>query len=467
MKTSLDPQSSHVFSSSTLPVSGNGGVSRREMLRRAAGAGIGAAAVGTLGGLGGLVPQSLASVVQPGGTDTIKMALIGCGGRGTGAIINAVEADANVEIVALGDVFQSQVDNTAKLLREHRNEDVKLAMKATPETCFAGFDAYRKVCESDADYVLIACPPYFHPAFVTAVVDANKHVFCEKPGAVDGPGLRKLVAAGKKAKEQGTGFLCGLQRRHEPAYIESVKRIEAGEIGKPMHGQGWWNNNGWRSVAREDGWDEMTWQIHNWRQNRWLSGDCPGTLVIHYIDQVNWALGDKPPQTAFGTGGRIANTNPDLFGNIYDHFETHYEYDNDVTVHGMCRTVPGDAPHIAEVVGRDGECNLGNFLIGADGKRIDLRKANEGKPSSLVLEHADMLKSIRDGKPLNEHKYLVDGTLTTMMMRETAYTGKKVGSDFLLNESKRVWGPETEPDQLEFGDHAIQPVAVPGEYELL
>lgn len=433
------------------------------MLRQGLGVGAGAVVAGSLGGL---VPQSLAAVTQPSGSDPIRVGLIGCGGRGTAAVVDVVAADEHVEVVALGDVFEDHVEGAAQRLRDHGDEKVReAAATVTPETCHAGFDAYKKVCESDADYILIACPPYFHPAFSMAAVEAGKHVFCEKPGAVDAPGLRKLAEAGKKAADQGTGFLSGLQRRHDPTFMESIERIEGGEIGKPMHGLGWWNNNGWLAKGREEGWDEMTWQLKNWRQNRWLSGDCPGVLVIHYIDVLNWALGDTP-LNAIGNGGRISNTDPDLYGNIYDHFGAHLEYESGASIHAMTRTLPGDAPHMARLVGTEGECALGTMLRGADGRRINLRRAGEGKPGATVLEHVAMLKSIRDGEPINECQYLVDATLTTLMMRETAYTGRKVSREFMLNESERLTGPDKEPDELEFGDHEIEPVAVPGKYEL-
>jgi predicted dehydrogenase len=433
------------------------GATRRDLLKAACG-------VAALGSAFSIAPGLQASVFASG-SDVLRVGLIGCGGRGRGAVRDAVKAAEGVEITALGDVFPDHLAAARKGLEEDDEEAIRAACKLTDDTCFSGFDAYKRVIESEVDYVLIACPPYFHPAFAEAAVNAGKHVFCEKPGAIDMPGIRRLLAAGEKAASQGTGFLAGTQRRHELSYLETIRRIHEGAIGRPMYGEAMWNNNEWVVVPREDGWSDMEAQLRNWRQNRWLSGDAPGVLVIHYVDAVNWALGAEPV-SAFGSGGRQVYTDPELFGNIYDHFECRYTYADGQRVHAMCRNWPGDARHAELVVGTEGSADLGSWV--KRGEQVyDYRKETGGDdPSPYTLEHRDLIASIRNGTPLNEAKQLADSTLATIMMREAAYSGREVKRDWLLKESKRVWGPDVPPDELEFGEREVEPVAAPGEWEL-
>ncbi len=433
------------------------GTSRRDLLKRACGL----AAAGS----GLALTPSLGAAVFAGGSDVMRCGLIGCGGRGRGAIRDAVKAAEGMEIHALGDVFADHLDAARRSLESDRDEAVATACHLTDDTCFSGFDAYKRVIESDVDYVLIACPPYFHPAFAAAAADAGKHVFCEKPGAVDAPGLRRLIAAGEKAASQGTGFLAGTQRRHELSYLETIRRIHEGAIGTPTYGEAMWNNNEWVVVPREEGWSDVEAQLRNWRQNRWLSGDAPGVLVIHYVDTVNWAL-DAQPTSAFGSGGRQVYTDPELYGNIFDHFECRFSYADGKRVHAMCRNWPGDARHAERVTGTGGSSDLGKWVRSGE-EVYDYGKENGGsQPSSYVLEHRNLIESVREGKPINEARQLADSTLATMMMREAAYSGREVKRDWLLNESQRIWGPGVPPHELEFTDREVEPVARPGEWEL-
>jgi predicted dehydrogenase len=404
-----------------------------------------------------------------GGSDIIRVGLIGCGGRGRGAVRDAVRAAEGVEVHALGDLFVDHLAAARDGLLKDKSEPIRAACKFTDDTCFAGFDAYKRVVECDIDYVLIACPPYFHPAFIEAAIDAGKHVFCEKPGAIDMPGIHRLLAAGQKATSQGTGFLCGMQRRHQLSYLETIRRIHEGAIGRPIYGEAFWNNNEWIVVPREEGWSELEWQIRNWRQNRWLSGDAPGIILIHYIDTVMWAM-QAQPTAALGTGGRQVYTDPELYGNIFDHFEARFTFGDDRRIHAMCRNWPGDARHSEYVLGTAGHAQLGRVVKTGDemwGETYDWGKSNPGEePSPYILEHRDMITSIRNGSPLNEMQALVDSSLAMIMMREAAYSGREVTREFLLKESKRGLGPDVAPDELEFGEREVEPVAVPGKYEL-
>ena len=243
-------------------------VSRRDALKVTAGT----VALGALG----LVPGAAFAGAFARGSDVIRIGLIGCGGRGRGAVRDAVQAAGGVEICALGDLFPDHLAAAREGLESDEDEAIRTACKLTDDTCFAGFDAYKRVVESDIDYVLIACPPYFHPTFIEAAIDAGKHVFCEKPGAIDMPGIHRLLAAGQKAQSQGLGFLSGTQRRHQLSFLETIRRIHEGAIGRPIFGEAFWNNNEWLVVPREEGWSDVEWQVRNWRQNRWLSGDVAG-----------------------------------------------------------------------------------------------------------------------------------------------------------------------------------------------
>lgn len=436
--------------------------SRREVLQRAGGA---AAAIGAQL----LVSEHGYARAFAGGSDVVRAGLIGCGGRGRGAIRDAVLAAEGVEICALGDVFPDQTATARHGLENDRDDAVRSACRLTDDNCFAGFDAYKRVIECNIDYVLIACPPYFHPAFIEAAIDAGKNVFCEKPGAIDMPGVHRILAAGQKAQSRGLGFLSGMQRRHQLSYLETIRRIREGAIGRPIYGEAFWNNNEWIVVPREEGWSDVEWQIRNWRQNRWLSGDAPGIILIHYIDTVNWALGVQP-KSALGTSGRQVYTDPALHGNIHDHFECRFVYEDERRVHAMCRNWPGDARHSEYVVGTAGSAQLGRWVRSGDlgsGTVYDHAASNPGDgPSPYVLSHRDMIASIRAGDPMNEVEHLADSSIAMIMMREAGYSGREVSRAFLMEQSQPSLGPVCAPDELEFGPSEVEPVAIPGEYEL-
>ena len=448
----------NVSSSSSL------GTSRRDLLRAATGVGL-AAGLGSLGFSSIAAAQAQSATTRAAGSDVIRVGLVGCGGRGRSALLDVIRAADGVEIHALGDVFEDQLAGARKMLAEHSQENIRAASKVTDDTCFFGFDAYRKVIASDVDYVLLALPPYFHPIFAEAAVDAGKHVFVEKPGAVDAHGVRQLLRVGEKAKQKNLGFLAGTQRRHEKSYLDIVGRVHDGAIGKPVYGEAIWNNTDWIAIPRKEGWSDMEWQIRNWRMNRWLCGDTPGVLAIHYIDSVNWAF-QEVPDTAYGVGGKIARDNPEMHGNIYDHLLAELTYPSGGRMTGGSRITPGVQHHADFVIGTGGTADLGRWVRGAS--EYNYRRENRGRDeSSYVLEHRDLIESVRAGKPINEAQQLADSSLTAIMIREAGYTGQRVTRDFMLNESQRRYGPDTPADQLEFGPYELEPVAVPGEYELL
>lgn len=410
--------------------------------------------------LGGAVAAQLGllSTAHAGGSDTIKVGLVGCGGRGTGAVENLCEAakdDKNVKIHALGDLFRDHLDNTRSSLKS--NGKVGDKFDVADDRCFTGFDAYQKVIDSGIDLVILATPPGFRPMMIEAAVKAGKNVFTEKPVAVDGPGIRKVLAAAEEAKKKNLGVVAGTQRRHQAGYIESMKRIHEGYIGEITGGRCYWNQGALWMKPRESGWSDMEWQVRNWLYFTWLSGDHICEQHIHNIDVLNWAIGSHPVK-AVGLGGRQVRTSP-AFGHIFDHFAIDFEYPNDVHVASYCRQIEGCENNVSEAVcGTQGNWSSNGYRFsGKDKFRFRGKEINP-----YVQEHIDLLESIRSGKPLNELTTVAHSTLTAIMGRMSAYTGKAVTWDDALNSKQDLM-----PATLAFGDLPTPPVAVPGQTELI
>jgi predicted dehydrogenase len=432
-------------------------VSRREFLKT----GATAASLTTL--------AAGSSHVFAAGSDRIRVGLIGCGVRGTGAAMNCVLSSPGVEIVALGDVFADQADRALQRLkdnsqprewscsREWRDAD---KVRATKETCFSGFDAYQNVIASGVDLVILAGPPHFRPAHLKAAIEAGKHVFMEKPAAVDPVGVRSIIASSERAKQKGLAIVAGTQRRHQNSYTEVMKRIHAGDLGELLAGECYWNGGCVRHYGfyhpRQPGWTDLEYQLRNWYFFTWLSGDHIVEQHVHNVDVINWAMG-SPPSEALGLGGRQWRVEPE-FGNIYDHFAVRYKYPNGALVTSMARQIDGTQPLVTE------------NLLGAKGRaaagRIDGAKPFrwEGpNPNPYEQEHADLIESIRQGKPLNEGRSVAESTLTAIMGRLSAYTGQPVTWNWALKESRL----DLTPAEYKFGPWPTPPVAMPGKTELI
>ena len=441
----------------------------RELSRRGfiAGSAAAAAAVGLTGCAAPGRRNSGPLIIPPGGIpDKIRVGLIGCGGRGTGATINCVESSANIEIVALGDLFKDRVDDTRKKLTE--NEKTAAAMKVTDETCFSGFDNFKKVLQSDIDLVILATPPHFRPEHLEAAIAADKHVFMEKPVAVDPVGIRSVIATSAIARVKGLAIVAGTQRRHQAHYVEIMRRIHDGDIGEIVAAQCYWNMGGlWKKPAAENWkkyqageWSDMEWQCRNWLFLCWLSGDHIVEQHIHNLDVVNWAVGSLP-EKIMGMGGRQVRTGPE-YGNIFDHFSVEYQYADGVRVMSTCRQTDGTSGRVSErIVGTKGVAYLNSRTGKIEGKRP---YAPEGEsPNPYVQEHADLIASIRAGRPLNEGKRVAESTLTAIAGRVSAYTGREFKWDWISDSSQL----DLRPPSYEFGDLAVSPVAVPGETKLV
>ncbi len=415
-------------------------LTRRDFLKTASVASMATLAAGALSGSGGLFAA---------GSDTIKIGMIGCGGRGTGAAINAVTSAPGVEIIAMFDPFQDRLDGSLKSLREK----VPAAIKVKPETCFTGLDGYKKLLEiKDINYIVTAAPPGFRPLHLKASVEAGKNVFMEKPVAVDPVGVRSVIASSKLAAEKGLAIVAGTQRRHQKKYLEVMKRIHDGAIGELVGGQCYWNGGDLWVIKKTPEMSEMEWQCRNWLYFSWTSGDHIVEQHVHNIDVMNWAFRATPVKV-MGMGGRQVRTAPE-YGNIFDHFAVEFEYPNGVRVASQCRQTKGCVERVEEkIVGTKGYAFGYGEIGGANPWKFE-----GDEPDPYVIEHADLIASIRAGKPLNEGQRIAESTLCAIMGRMSAYTGRALSWDWAMNTSKL----DLFPAKLEFGPHPVDPVAVPG-----
>jgi len=383
------------------------------------------------------------------GSDEIKVGLIGCGGRGTGAAKDCVNSAEGVRIVALGDVFEDRLKSCLSNLQN--DAGVKDKVSVTSDRCFVGFDAYKNVIDCGVDLVILATPPGFRPMHFKYAVEAGKHVFMEKPVAVDAPGYRTVVQAGMLADSKKLGVVAGTQRRHSFNYQETIKRIHEGAIGKIIAAQCYWNQGGLWMNPRKPEWTDMEWQLRNWLYFTWLSGDHIVEQHVHNLDVINWVMRTHPIK-ALGMGGRQARTDP-AYGHIYDHFTVEYEYPGGVRLMSMCRQIDGCTNNVSErVVGTKGTSNCADMIRG------DVEWKYEGPGCRpYVQEHADLIASIRAGKPINEAKQVADSTMTAIMGRMSAYTGQEITWEQAVNSQENLM-----PEKLEFGPLPVPPVAIPG-----
>jgi myo-inositol 2-dehydrogenase / D-chiro-inositol 1-dehydrogenase len=420
-----------------------GSLSRRSLLKATAAA----SALAATGALG-------TNFAHAQGSTKLRIGLIGCGGRGSGAAKDCAGSNENVQIVALGDVFQERIDGAKKALADLGD---KFTVK--DDHCFVGFDAYQKVLASDVDLVILATPPGFRPMHIAAAVDAGKHVFAEKPVAVDPAGVRSVLESAKKIKEKRLGFVCGTQRRHHKGYIETIKRIHDGAIGDIVGGQCYWNQGGLWMHPRQESWSDMEWQLRNWLYFTWLSGDHIVEQHVHNIDVMNWVM-NGPPVSAYGMGGRQARTDA-AYGHIFDHFAIEYLYGNGTRIVSMCRQQDGTDVRVGEnVVGTKGTSNpSAGQITGSNAFRL---RAPEGGYGEYQQEHVDLITSIRSGEPLNEAQRIAETTLTAIMGRMSAYTGKLVTWEQAMSSKLDIV-----PAKFAMGPMPVPPVAIPGKEQLV
>jgi len=419
--------------------------SRRDFLKTSAA--VGAAASGL----------SLARSVHADGSDVRKVGLIGCGGRGTGAAANALTADPNTKLVAMGAAFADRIESSVANLKKQFGDRIDVPA----ERCFAGFDAYQKVLDSGIDVVCLAETPHFRPKHLKAAIAANKHVFCEKPVAVDAPGVRSILATSEEAKKKGLNIVSGLCWRYHGGVQETMKRVMEGAIGDIIAMQELYlcAHSGFRE--RKPEWSEMEYQIRNWYYFTWLSGDHNVEQHIHSLDKTLWAMNDQPPLQAFGMGGRQVRTDPSKFGDIFDHHPVCYEWANGVRAYSYTRQQPGCFNQTSDIfLGTKGRANILKYVI--EGPNA---WKGEGKWNMYVAEHEALFKAIRAGTPINNGQYMAYSTMLAILGRMVNYTGKQltweqaINSEQVLAPKTYAWDaePPTKPDA-----NGVYPVAIPG-----
>ena len=409
---------------------------------------------------GGALAASIAAApsVHAAGSETIKVGLVGCGGRGTGAATNALRADPNVQLTAMADAFRDRLDLSYKNLSNSFGSKVAV----DEEKKFVGFDAYERLMQTDVDVVLLCTPPHFRPAMLEAAVAANKHIFCEKPVAVDPAGVRKVLQTVQKAKEKNLNVVSGLCWRYDYGVRETMKRIQDGAIGDIVAVQENYLTGGLWHRGRKPEWSEMEYQMRNWLYFTWLSGDHIVEQHIHSLDKALWLNGDKPPVRAFGLGGRQVRT-AEKWGNIYDHFAVCYEWESGVKTFAYTRQMGQCHNDVDDfVLGTKGRANvLGTRrrprISNADG---DWRYEGE-RPSMYDVEHRELFAALRSGDTINNGEYMSNSTLLAIMGREACYTGQSIEWDELMNSEL-----DLTPAKYQWGD-VIQPaVAIPGATKL-
>jgi len=393
--------------------------------------------------------------VDAQGNERLRVGLVGCGNRGSQATRDCVNSSEGMQVYALGDLFEDRWKGFRERLTREFEQGKEQDL--VDERCFTGFDAYKRVIESGVDLVILGTPPGFRPVHFKAAVEAGKHVFMEKPVAVCPAGARMVLAAGEVAKEKKLGVVAGTQRRHQGKYLETIKRLHDGAIGKVVAAQCYWTQGGLWKVDRDPAWSDVEWQVRNWLYFVWLSGDHIVEQHVHNLDVCNWVMGAHPVK-AYSLGGRQVRTDP-VYGSIYDHFATEYEYADGVRMVSMCRQIDGCA-------GRNGEHFIGTEGV-ADTNRGYIKGKEEfryeGKGDrEYQQEHADLIASIRAGQPLNETQTVAESTLTAIMARMSAYTGQEVAWDQALNSQLNLV-----VENPQFGDKPVDEVPMPGRTPLI
>jgi myo-inositol 2-dehydrogenase / D-chiro-inositol 1-dehydrogenase len=426
---------------------------RRDFLKTSTGLAVGATLAGTL---------AMPRAVHAGVSEGLRIGLIGCGGRGTGAAQNALHAHPENVLVAVGDAFADFAQASVDKLRGM--EDVTKQVKVEPDHVFVGFDAYKKVIDSDVDAVLLAEPPHFRPEHLAYAVEKGKHAFVEKPIAVDAPGVRSVLDTCAKAEAKQLAVVSGLCWRYHPAVRETMRRItEDKAIGDVVTDESTYiAGTLWHRGDKPD-WSRMEYQIRNWLYFHWLSGDHINEQAIHSLDKSAWVQGDVHPMKAFGMGGRQQRTGRE-YGDVYDHFAVFYEYPSGVRVNFMCRQQADCFSQVEEVI----RGTKGTAYIKSDDWRIEGEnpwqfKDDLKKIDMYDLEHVALFNSIRDGKPINNGHYMCNSTMLAIMGRMCGYTGQQLTWDECFN-SKQHLGPA----EYAWNDNVPQvKVAIPGKTKLV
>lgn len=397
----------------------------------------------------------------------LRAGLIGCGGRGTGAALNFLDSGPNLELAAMADLFEDRLEMSRQRIKKERDVDIDDSM------CFTGFDAYLKMMETDVDIIIHATPPHFRPEHFAAAVDARKHVFMEKPLAVDPAGYLSIIESSEKADALDLNVVTGTQFRHWKSYIETYNKVAEGAIGDIVSARGYsLRGQLWFREPRPE-WSEMEAMIRDWVNWNWLSGDHIVEQHIHGLDVMFWFIGEHPVK-AIATGGRARR----VTGDQYDFFAVDYETPNGIHVNTTCRQIDGCTNNISRwIMGTRGYTDCQHRIFDLDGNVVWKYNApagsdlNDGEDYSrddkpaIVQEHTDLVTAIRTGNRVNWAPVTGESTLAAIMGRESAYSGKEVVKDELLNSGMRL-GPSGPTSEYELGNVGIEAeVPVPGVQE--
>ena len=424
------------------------------------------AAIGAIGAIGaGQFIRTCSSETRPGEVEVpvmldrapegvpLKAGVIGCGGRGTGAAINFLNAGPDLSITAVADVFQDKIDGFRNRLKEEKGVTLQ------DSNCFLGFDAYKRLLETDVDVVILATPPYFRPDHFLASVEARKHVFMEKPVAVDPVGARSTMAASKQAEAAGLNVITGTQRRHQRNYNNVLARVNAGMIGEIVASNVYWNQSKLWHREQQPAWTEMEFMLRDWVNWIWLSGDHIVEQHIHNIDVSNWFIG-KAPLEAVGVGSRQRR----VTGNCYDNFSVDFVYERDVHMHSMCRQINDCANRVAEQLrGTKGYTNCADTIWDPEGNPLYAYETpvdENGEPAvnnGYDQEHVDLVAAIRNGEQIVEAEETARTNMTAIMGREAAYTGKNISWEEMMGSGLKL-GPEGELSMGPVDIEAVVPV---------
>ena len=400
------------------------------------------------------------SSAQAGGSDEIKVAVIGAGGRGRGAATQTLNA-GGTKIVAVADAFRDNAERAVAGLKERFKERVDVPA----ERIFDGFDGYRAAIDA-AEVVILATTPGFRPAHFEYAVEQGKHVFMEKPVAVDAPGIRRVLAAAKKADEKNLKVVCGLQRRYQNSYIETLEQIKSGVIGEITSAQVYWNGGGVWVRERAEGMTEMEYQMRNWYYFNWLCGDHIVEQHVHNLDVMNWFKGG-PPMKAQGMGGRQVRIGPET-GEIFDHHYVEYTYADGTVMNSQCRHQRGAMNRVTEVVGAQNGRAMPGRILDRGGKTIWRFKGEKNDP--YQTEHDVLYKHIREDKPINNAYYTAASTMTAILGRMVTYSGKEIKYDDALanglSTMPKTLGWDADPGPKP-GPDGLYPAPIPGKHQVM
>ncbi|MHC4242557.1 MAG: Gfo/Idh/MocA family protein [Planctomycetota bacterium] len=417
--------------------------SRREFLKRSTTAIAGSLATGL----------SIAHSAHVAGSDVIRVGLVGCGGRGSGAATQVLNADRGARLVAMSDAFYDRLQTSLRSMKQQ--ESIRDRVLVDSDHQFTGFDGYQQVIASDVDIVLLATPPHFRPMHLKACIEAGKHVFAEKPVAVDAPGVRSVLKTTELAKEKNLFIVSGLNGRYSPMSQEIIRRIQDGAVGKIValhagrYGGGVWVR------PRKSGMTDMQYHMRNWYYFTWLSGDFNVEQFVHQLDRMAWIMKDQYPVRCYSTGGRQARTSPD-HGHIFDHFSSVFEYPQGVRVFTTTRH-QRDCTNESQTIAM-GTRGIADLKTGTITGENPWQATRRGRVNSHQLEQDVFLASLRAGKVINNGDYMAKSTLMAIMSRMSAYTGRSLTWEQALN-SKEDLSPsgytwDAAPPKVE--------VAVPG-----